>query len=85
MKKTPFFCFLALLVIFSFIGAAFIGDDDESSRDQFCNAAVDAVLVPVDCLAKGVSFVLTQKSSAPRILISYIAQHEKSPPYFSFG
>ncbi len=83
MKKSPLFLLLALIAISSFIGATFITDDDESPRDQFCNLAVDTVLPPLDGFASPITLVLAENSWKPLPLISYIAQHEKSPPLFS--
>lgn len=83
MKKTPLFLFLYILVISSFIGAAFIADDDESQRDKLCNLNIDAILPQLDCFASSIALIFAENSWASLPLISYLAQHEKSPPCLS--
>ncbi|MCU0665612.1 MAG: hypothetical protein MUF05_00740 [Candidatus Omnitrophica bacterium] len=81
IKKSPFLIFIIILIVCSFVYISIVCDD-ENTQEQFCSAGVDTISMPgILSWAGGFYRIAYKDPSVKSLLIAYIAQHEKSPPF----
>jgi len=83
MRRFPFFALIASAIICFFICSFLICDDDENPKEQFYNSlnlGTYSVFIQEDVFRSDIFYVVDEETTQFDSIISYLAQHEKSPP-----
>lgn len=86
MKRWLLFCLVLAVAICTLVSPFLVNDDDENIKDLFCDngSICEYAAGLLRNLDDGKKFYnLCEEFYSPQPIISFLAQHEKSPPVFS--
>lgn len=86
MKRWLLFCLVLAVAIWTLVSFSLVNDDDENIKDLLCDN--DGIGGYIACLLRNLDdgkkfYNLYEEFYLLQPIISFLAQHEKSPPVFS--
>jgi hypothetical protein len=85
-KRVPFFVLIVIALICSFVCSFLVCDEEESAKEQFFNdSGINsyALALQEKLTHNSIFYLLCEEAQFSSPEISYLAQHEKSPPVLS--